>query len=218
MHTVKWSNSSIWPIDEPCHILLKGEIKKKKSLLSGVKNQVRRLLVLCWEVGWGSKIKSGAYWFLVEGWVGGSKIKSGTYQFLVVGGRGSKIKSGTYRFLAVGGRGSKIKSGTYQFFVEGLKNQVQYLLAHWFFFFLPCLLLQKSQKKKKLSFSSPNKGNCKTIEYMVNKRLVWFIESNNFITNSQCGFRKQRSTVALVVNLETFIREANIWKQYLIAV
>ena len=59
---------------------------------------------------------------------------------------------------------------------------------------------------------------CKTIERMVNKRLVWFIESNNLYTNSQCGFRSQRSTIDHVVRLETSIREANIQRQHLIAV
>ena len=47
---------------------------------------------------------------------------------------------------------------------------------------------------------------CKTMERMVNKRLVWFIESNNLYTNSQCGFRSQRSTMDHVVRLETSIR------------
>ena len=53
---------------------------------------------------------------------------------------------------------------------------------------------------------------CKTMERMVNKRLVWFIESNNLYTNSQCGFRSQRSTMDHAVRLETSIR------QHLIAV
>ena len=59
---------------------------------------------------------------------------------------------------------------------------------------------------------------CKTMERMVNKRLVWFIESNNLYTNSQCDFRSQRSTMDHVVRLETSIREANIQRQHFIAV
>ena len=59
---------------------------------------------------------------------------------------------------------------------------------------------------------------CKTMERMVNKRLVWFIESNNLYTNSQCDFRSQRSTMDHVVRLETSIREANIQRQHLIVV
>ena len=43
-------------------------------------------------------------------------------------------------------------------------------------------------------------------------------ESNKLITNSQCGFRKRRSTIDHVVKLETSIREAKIQKQHLIAV
>ena len=42
---------------------------------------------------------------------------------------------------------------------------------------------------------------CKTMERMVNKILVWFIESNNLYTNSQCGFRSQRSMMDHVVRL-----------------
>ena len=60
--------------------------------------------------------------------------------------------------------------------------------------------------------------HCKTMERMINKRLVWFFESNNLYTNSQCGFRSQRSTMDHVVRLETSIREANIQRQHLIAV
>ena len=59
---------------------------------------------------------------------------------------------------------------------------------------------------------------CKTMERMVNKRLVWYLESNKPITNSQCGFRKRRSTMDHVVQLETSMREANIQKQHLIAI
>ena len=59
---------------------------------------------------------------------------------------------------------------------------------------------------------------CKTMECMANKRLVWFLESNKLITNSQYGFRKQRSTINHVIKLEISIREANIQKQHLIAV
>ena len=40
---------------------------------------------------------------------------------------------------------------------------------------------------------------CKTMERMVNRRLVWFIESNNLFTNFQCDFRSQRSTMDHVV-------------------
>ena len=59
---------------------------------------------------------------------------------------------------------------------------------------------------------------CKTMERMVNRRLVWFIESNNLFTNFQCGFRSQRSTMDHVVRLETSIREAIIQKQRLLAI
>ena len=56
------------------------------------------------------------------------------------------------------------------------------------------------------------------MECMVNKRLVWYLESNKLITNTQCGFRKRQLTIDHLVKLETSIREANIQKQHLIAV
>ena len=59
---------------------------------------------------------------------------------------------------------------------------------------------------------------CKTMERIVNKWLVWFLISKILITNSQCGFRKQNSTIEYVVKLETSIKEANIQKRHLIAV
>ena len=59
---------------------------------------------------------------------------------------------------------------------------------------------------------------CKTLERMINERLVWYLEKNNIITEFQSGFRHQRSTNDLLVRLETFIREAFIKKEHLIAV
>ena len=58
----------------------------------------------------------------------------------------------------------------------------------------------------------------KTMECMVKKCLVWFNESNNLLTNSQCGSRTQISTVDYVVRLSISIREANIQKQHSIDV
>ena len=59
---------------------------------------------------------------------------------------------------------------------------------------------------------------CKTLERMINTRLIWFLESNGLITNFQFGFRSKRSTVDHLVRLETFVREAFIRKEHLTAV
>ena len=59
---------------------------------------------------------------------------------------------------------------------------------------------------------------CKTLERMINARLVWFLESNNLITDFQSGFRSQRSTNDHLVRLEAFIRDAFIKKEHLVAV
>ena len=59
---------------------------------------------------------------------------------------------------------------------------------------------------------------CKTLERMINKRLTWFLESNNHISQFQSGFRSDRSTTDNLVRLETFIRDAFIKKEHVVAV
>ena len=61
-------------------------------------------------------------------------------------------------------------------------------------------------------------GLCKTLERMINKRLTWFLESNNHISWFQSGFRSDRSTADNLVRLETFIRDAFITKECVVAV
>ena len=53
---------------------------------------------------------------------------------------------------------------------------------------------------------------------MINKRLTWFLESNNHISRFQSGFRSDRSTTDNLVRLETFIRDAFIIKEHVVAV
>ena len=55
---------------------------------------------------------------------------------------------------------------------------------------------------------------CKTMEQMINRRLVWYLESHNVLTNVQCGFRSRRSTVDHLVRFETFC----IRNQHLVSV
>ena len=59
---------------------------------------------------------------------------------------------------------------------------------------------------------------CKTVERMVNERLVWYLEKNGLLAKQQCGFRANRSTVDHLICLETFIRDAFIQNQHLVAV
>ena len=59
---------------------------------------------------------------------------------------------------------------------------------------------------------------CKLMEKIINKRLMWFLETSNSLSNFQCGFRKNRSTMDHLVRLETFIRDAFIRKEHLVAI
>ncbi|MCG7877158.1 MAG: reverse transcriptase domain-containing protein [Candidatus Thiodiazotropha endolucinida] len=59
---------------------------------------------------------------------------------------------------------------------------------------------------------------CKTMERMINDRLVWFLESNQLITKFQAGFRKNNSTNDHLIRLESFIRDAFIKKEHVVAV
>ena len=45
---------------------------------------------------------------------------------------------------------------------------------------------------------------CKTMERMINRRLVWYLESHKLITSVQGGIRFRRSTVDHLVRFETF--------------
>lgn len=59
---------------------------------------------------------------------------------------------------------------------------------------------------------------CKTLERMVNRRLVWYLEINNIISKNQCGYQKDRGCIDHITNLETYIREAFIKKQHVTTV
>lgn len=59
---------------------------------------------------------------------------------------------------------------------------------------------------------------CKLMEKIVNKRLKWFLETNNLISPHQHGFRQFHSTTDNIVTIEKNICDAFINKQHLIAV
>ena len=59
---------------------------------------------------------------------------------------------------------------------------------------------------------------CKLMEKLINKRLSWFLETNNLLSPLQSGFRKNRSTMDHLVRLETFIRKAFANGEHLSAV
>lgn len=59
---------------------------------------------------------------------------------------------------------------------------------------------------------------CKVLEKIINNRLMWYLESSKIIIPEQSGFRKHRSTVDNLVDLESEIHEAFAIKQHCIAV
>ena len=59
---------------------------------------------------------------------------------------------------------------------------------------------------------------CKTVERMVNERLVWYVEKNGLLARQQRGYRANRCAVDHLVRLETFICDAFIQNQHLVAI
>ncbi|GBM79038.1 putative RNA-directed DNA polymerase from transposon BS [Araneus ventricosus] len=59
---------------------------------------------------------------------------------------------------------------------------------------------------------------CKTLERMVNSRLVYELEKHECISPLQSGFRRGRSTVDNLVLLETEMRNAFVRRNYLVAI
>ena len=59
---------------------------------------------------------------------------------------------------------------------------------------------------------------CKTMERMVNSRLIYYLEQNHIITEFQSGFRRQRSTMDQLVRLVTWVREGLANGQHVVAV
>ena len=59
---------------------------------------------------------------------------------------------------------------------------------------------------------------CKTMERMINDRLVGFLESNQLITKYQAGFRNNNCTNDHLIRLESFIRDAFIKKEHVVAI
>ena len=59
---------------------------------------------------------------------------------------------------------------------------------------------------------------CKLMERIVNSRLMWYLETNNLLTQHQSGFRKGRSTKDHIINLESSINKALANKESTLAV
>ena len=63
---------------------------------------------------------------------------------------------------------------------------------------------------------------CKTLERMINARLVWYLEINNFISPVQSVFRSERSTNDNLVRMETLLKRNMLllcfltWKKHMI--
>jgi len=59
---------------------------------------------------------------------------------------------------------------------------------------------------------------CNTLEKVVNKRFVWHLKTSNILTNVQCGFRRNHSTLDTLSSLHDDICNAKNQKQHLILI
>ena len=59
---------------------------------------------------------------------------------------------------------------------------------------------------------------CKLFERMINSRLVFYLESNNLLAETQSGFRKQRCTTDHLIRLESWIREGIVNREHVVAI
>ena len=59
---------------------------------------------------------------------------------------------------------------------------------------------------------------CKTMERMINARLVWFLEKNNIFTKYQSDFRKGRTTTDQLIWSESFIRDSFLKGNHVVSV
>ena len=82
--------------------------------------------------------------------------------------------------------------------------------------------IAKPEKDRSLSSSyrpiSLTSCLCKIMERMVNRRLLWLLEQRNLLTNTQCGFRKHRSTLDHLVSISTRISNSFVLQEHLVAV
>ena len=59
---------------------------------------------------------------------------------------------------------------------------------------------------------------CKTMERIINARLMWSLESQGLLSEKQCSFRNNRSTLDHLVHFETFIRNAFVKKEHVLTI
>ena len=59
---------------------------------------------------------------------------------------------------------------------------------------------------------------CKTVERMVNERLIWYLERHNLLSKFQAGFRAHKSTLDQLIRMESYIRDALANNDHLVAV
>ena len=59
---------------------------------------------------------------------------------------------------------------------------------------------------------------CKILEKMVNSPIVHLLETNHNLTAFQSGFRKSRSTLDNILDLETQIRTAFVRRHHLVSI
>lgn len=82
------------------------------------------------------------------------------------------------------------------------------------------ILKPNTEKSDPYNYRPISLSNClsKILQKIINKRLRWFLETENIISKSQSGFRSGRTTIDSMIQLESEIQTAFRNKQHLIAI
>ena len=106
-------------------------------------------------------------------------------------------------------------------FIIFLQRKIKKIIQIWWEFPIVIPILKPGKDKTDAASYRPialTSCLCKILERMVNARLMWHLEKNNFLCAEQSGFRRNRSVTDNLTQLEGLIQDSFLTRKHLIAV